>query len=175
MTANRLLFWPAVIAIVFLLLALLEWPYGFYTLLKWVVTGVAVYYAYTIYETLQKTNGWFWALAVIAVLNNPIAPIHLGDKGLWNIIDVVIVVFFIVLISIKFQTSEGGSEMSQGERLEAVKEYLKEHKEMTNREHRKITGASEATATRDLDELEKQGVVEQVGKTGKYVKYRLKS
>lgn len=93
-----LLRWPAIVAIIFLLLALLEWPYGFYTLLKWVVTGVAVYYAYSIYEIIKKTNAWFWTLVAIAILNNPIAPIHLGDKGLWNIIDVIIAIFFLIFI-----------------------------------------------------------------------------
>lgn len=104
MNNSRLIIWPAIIAIIFLLLALLDWPYGFYTLLKWIVTGVAVYYAYSIYEIIQKTNAWFWALVVIAVLNNPIAPIHLGDKGLWNIIDVIIVLFLLLLIT-KYRVS----------------------------------------------------------------------
>lgn len=98
MTTNRLIVWPAIIAILFLLLALLEWPYGFYTLLKWVVTGAAVYYAYFIYEIIQKTNAWFWILVAIAVLNNPIAPIYLRDKGLWNIIDVIIAILFLIFI-----------------------------------------------------------------------------
>lgn len=101
MTTNRLIIWPAVVAIIFLLLALLDWPYGFYTLLKWVVTGVAVYYAYSIYEIIKKTNAWFWTLVVIAVFNNPIAPIYLGDKGLWNIIDVIIAILFAMLILTK--------------------------------------------------------------------------
>lgn len=99
MTTNRLIIWPAIVAIIFLLLALLDWPYGFYTLLKWIVTGVAVYYAYTIYESIKKTNSWFWILIAIAILNNPIAPIHLGDKGLWNIIDVIIALFLLILVT----------------------------------------------------------------------------
>jgi len=68
----------------------------------------------------------------------------------------------------------GGLYQEEDDRLQRVKEYLRENKEITNSQHRELTGISEAQATRDFDKLEKQGIVEQIGKTGKYVKYRLK-
>ncbi len=60
-------------------------------------------------------------------------------------------------------------------RQRLVMDYLKKNREITNDEYQELTKVSDAQATRDLDELEKQGIVEQIGDTGKYVKYRLKS
>ncbi len=67
-----------------------------------VVTAVAVYYAYYLYEALKRKDFWFWALVIIAILFNPIVPIYLYDKSVWGIIDVIVAVFFVVLI-IKFK------------------------------------------------------------------------
>ena len=83
----------------------------------------------------------------------------------------LITVIIFALVNRKYQ---GSKDMPQEERLDLVKKRLQTSTEITNKGYRELTGVSEATATRDMDELEKQGVVEQVGKTGKYVKYRLK-
>jgi arginine exporter protein ArgO len=66
--------------------------------LRWVVTGVAIYYAYFLYTVYTEKVAWFWGLVIVAILFNPIAPIYLYNKGLWNIIDVVVAVFLISLI-----------------------------------------------------------------------------
>lgn len=90
---------PAIIVIISLLLTFLDWSsYGYYTLMKFIVTGVSVYYAYWLYEKLQVTNFWLWFLVATAILFNPIIPIHLGDKSLWEVIDVVVIIFLISLI-----------------------------------------------------------------------------
>jgi len=90
---------PAIAAIIFLLLTFLDWSsYGYYTLMKFVVTGVCVYYAYWLYEKLQATNFWFLFLVATAILFNPIIPISLGDKNLWEVIDIVVIIFLISLI-----------------------------------------------------------------------------
>ena len=64
-------------------------------------------------------------------------------------------------------------DKSELRRKQAV-DYLKEKKEITNDEYQKLTGVSDAQATRDLNVLEKQGIVEQIGVTGHAVKYKLK-
>lgn len=64
-------------------------------------------------------------------------------------------------------------DKQEWQKREAAK-HLKKTGEITNTQYRKLVGVSQSQATRDLDDLEKSGVVEQVGKTGKYVKYRLK-
>jgi len=67
-------------------LALLPMPYGYYMLMRLVMTAVFVYAAYLLYE--QGKGMWF-VLAATAVLYNPLIPIHLGDKGLWTIVNIV--------------------------------------------------------------------------------------
>ena len=89
--------WPAIISIVFLLLSFASWPYGYYTFMKFIVTGTTIYYAYYIYE-IKKQNFWFWGLVAIAILFNPLVPIYLRDKILWEVIDTVVVIFLISLI-----------------------------------------------------------------------------
>jgi len=46
-----------------------------------------------------------------------------------------------------------------------------QNKRVANNDIEKLLGVSDATATRYLDELEREGRVRQVGKTGKYVYY----
>lgn len=86
---------PAIISIVLLLLALLSWPYGFYTFLKIAITIVSAYYAYYIYENklTETLSFWFWGLIFIAILFNPIFPIYL-NRGVWGILDILTAVFF---------------------------------------------------------------------------------
>lgn len=47
-------------------------------------------------------------------------------------------------------------------------------KTVTNNDIEKLLGVSDATATRYLSELEKEGKVQQVGTTGRGVEYRIK-
>ena len=55
-----------------------------------------------------------------------------------------------------------------------VLNFLKEKGEITNDDVEKALGVSDATATRYLDYLQKQGLIVQIGKEGRFVKYRLK-
>ena len=63
-----------------------------------------------------------------------------------------------------------GMEEKKGKILE----LLKEKNKITNNDVEKLLGVSDATATRYLDELEKQGKIKQIGKTGRAVYYQLK-
>ncbi|MBU1922642.1 MAG: hypothetical protein KJ710_00010 [Candidatus Omnitrophica bacterium] len=90
---------PAIIAVIVLLLSFIDWSsYGYYTFLKFLVTGVAIYYAYFIYTKLILKGFWFWSLVGIAVLFNPIVPIYLYEKGVWMIIDIMVIIYLIVLV-----------------------------------------------------------------------------
>lgn len=77
-----------VLAGIMLLLAALpeSYDYGFYQLLRIVVTLAAVYGVYVAFK--QEQPAWVWVLGIIAVLFNPIVPIHL-DKETWMFHDVV--------------------------------------------------------------------------------------
>ena len=87
---------PAIIASILLLLTFFSWPYGYYTFLRIVVTGVAIYYGYYIYQQnlAEKMSIWFWGLITITILFNPIFPIYL-NKATWGILDVLTAVFFV--------------------------------------------------------------------------------
>jgi hypothetical protein len=82
-----------IIAIVLLLWALDKHPYGYYTLLRFVVCGVTAYSAYLAVEL--KKNGWAWTFGIIALLFNPIIPFHLG-RDIWQIVDVGVAILLLV-------------------------------------------------------------------------------
>ena len=93
-----------VIAIILLFWALDKHPYGYYTLLRFVVGGVSAYGAYFAVEL--KENGWAWTLGIIAILFNPIVPIYL-DKGTWAFIDFgVAIILLISLFLLRKSKSE---------------------------------------------------------------------
>ena len=90
---------PAIIAIIALLLTFIDWhSYGYYTIMKFIVTGAMAYYAYYIYEVFKKQDFWFWSSIVIAILFNPVAPINLGGKSMWIGVDVLVIGYLIVLM-----------------------------------------------------------------------------
>jgi len=85
-----------VICIIALLLAIPSiWPYGYYQLLRWLVSGTAIFILYAILK-LEKIT-WTWIMAIIAILFNPIVPINLV-KETWVIIDLIVAVLFLVSI-----------------------------------------------------------------------------
>ena len=57
---------------------------------------------------------------------------------------------------------------------EKILKELQNKQKITNNDVEKLLGVSDATATRYLDELEKDGKIRQVGKTGKHVYYLLR-
>lgn len=80
------------IAIVALLLAIPSiWPYGYYQILRWLITGIAIFVAH-VSSKLEKTM-WVLAMSIVAILFNPIAPIYLA-KETWVVIDLVTAVLF---------------------------------------------------------------------------------
>lgn len=75
-----------------LLFALADWPYAYYQLLRWATCGVSVYVAYIAYIWQKK---WIvWIFTFIAILFNPLVPIHL-KRELWSVIDLVCALLFI--------------------------------------------------------------------------------
>lgn len=81
------------IASVFLFIALVpDLPYGYYQILRWIVCACACFTAYVGME--KEIHGWMGIFAVIAVLFNPILPIHL-PREVWQPIDVVVGIIFL--------------------------------------------------------------------------------
>lgn len=84
---------------IILILALINgWPYGFFTLLRIVVTTASFYLAWACYE--QKANKyWIWIFGGIGLLFNPLVPIYLSRET-WVPIDLIIGIFFMACIFI---------------------------------------------------------------------------
>ncbi len=73
---------------VLLMLALLPLPYGFYTLLRICICLVCGWLAYEQFKHDNAVGVWVVVLGAIAVLYNPILPIHL-TREIWSILNVV--------------------------------------------------------------------------------------
>lgn len=96
----------------FLLLALLPWPIGYFTLLRVIITGVAAVLAYLSFtKDGLRSAAWGWTFIVIAALFNPVFPVHLG-RGLWMMVDIVVAGTFYFHL----RTFSGGSVSLSSER-----------------------------------------------------------
>ena len=85
----------AVISVFMLLLAIPRLPYGYYILLRWVVSAAALFSAWAAYECKRKF--WVFVMGGIAILFNPVIPVHLL-KETWIAIDFIVAVVFLVSI-----------------------------------------------------------------------------
>lgn len=85
------------VAIGFLFVALSSGlPYGYFTLMKFVVCAVGIYLAYKIYEE-NRESLWIWAFSFVSILFNPVFPIYLKREQ-WEVIDLLTGVFFVASI-----------------------------------------------------------------------------
>lgn len=73
--------------------ALGGWPYGYYQLLRFLVCGVSLYVAYMAYSWQKLWATWLFG--IVAVLFNPLLPIHLS-REIWQPIDVICAIIFVV-------------------------------------------------------------------------------
>lgn len=85
--------WLLVIASALLLIATEKMPYGYYTLTRIVVCGLACLFAYVGWEGDVASRIWSTIFGLAAVLFNPIFPIHLS-RGNWFGIDIGVAVIF---------------------------------------------------------------------------------
>jgi len=92
--------WFKFLAIIFLLGALADNPYGYYQFLRWLILFVGAYSAYSAYK-LGRTV-WAWIFGAIAILFNPIIPFYLS-RDAWQIIDVVVAIIFFASLFYKYE------------------------------------------------------------------------
>lgn len=85
---------------VLLLLGILNvWPYGYYTILRWVICVVAIFNA--VGFSKSKLTGWVLVFVALAFLFNPLFPVYL-NKSSWVGIDLIsAIIFFLSAYSIK--------------------------------------------------------------------------
>ncbi len=84
---------PSIIAILMLLGSLGHWPYGYYTLLRFIVCGTSAYIAFIAYS--NRSTWAVWVFAIMAVLFNPIAPFYLG-REIWQVVDFISAILIII-------------------------------------------------------------------------------
>ena len=96
MKANKNKNIAIVISATFLFLAMFSgWPYGFFTLLHLIVFGTTTYLTWSAYRSEKQT--WIWIFGFIALVFNPLIPLHLG-RDLWMWVDLLVAVFLIISI-----------------------------------------------------------------------------
>jgi len=86
----------AAIPAVMLLAALASWPYGYYTFLRLVVTACAIALVVIEYQRTDKLSVLSIALIGVALLFNPLIPVHL-TRDMWALIDVACGVLFAII------------------------------------------------------------------------------
>jgi hypothetical protein len=79
-------------AVLLLIAAAGKHPYGFYMVLRLVITVGAVYWAWRVYKVGQRA--WTWMFVAVALLLNPFLPIRM-QRTQWQPIDLYLGIFLI--------------------------------------------------------------------------------
>ena len=78
-----------------LLLCLLDMPYGFFVLVRFIATAAFCYFAFEEYQDGNKER--MILFIILAVLFQPFMKISLG-RVIWNIVDIVVAGYLIYLL-----------------------------------------------------------------------------
>ncbi len=97
----------------FAFVAIADLPYGYYQLLRWTTCGVAIALAVQLYRTSHI--GWVWALGILAVLFNPLIPIHF-ERETWRIFDGTAGFLFLAAFIITKKQKEEANKTSHSNR-----------------------------------------------------------
>lgn len=84
-----------IVMAVILLVCLGDMPYGYYQLVRFVAMVVFAYLSYDYF--IAKREGIGYTFATLALLFQPFFKISLG-RTMWNIVDVIVATFLIVLL-----------------------------------------------------------------------------
>lgn len=79
-----------IVLAVMLFAALLDMPYGYYQLLRFVATLSFVYLAYQAGASGAAPQ-WVWVYGALALLFQPVFKIALG-REIWNVVDVIVAI-----------------------------------------------------------------------------------
>lgn len=77
-----------IVSLLLLAASLIDLPYGFYTFLRFVVCGFSVYCIVVLVDIYKKKIGYYFIPICVALLFNPLFPVHL-DRDTWAIIDLI--------------------------------------------------------------------------------------
>lgn len=93
-----------IIGIVLLCISFFDVGYFFYQLLRWYICLLGLYIVFWYYEKKDKIL-WVWIFGLIAVIFNPIAPIHF-KHDIWVILDVIVMVILWYNIKISYLNND---------------------------------------------------------------------
>lgn len=88
----------------------------------------------------------------------------------------IIVILFLIFFRERIKKTiiyRSSKQKKIEERKKKIIGLLRKKDRITNNEVQKSLGVSDATATRYLDDLEKEGKIKQVGQKGRFVYYKL--
>jgi hypothetical protein len=74
--------------------ALGHWRYGYYMLLRVVVTAAAALLTAFAYQRTSTFSVWIGLFLVVAAVFNPIVPLHL-TRGAWSILNIAAAALFV--------------------------------------------------------------------------------
>ena len=94
--------------------------------------------------------------------------------GIGLLIGIVIGIYVGMDKNSRFSGSKVNQYELKEDNIAKLKEFIKGKKEITNKDVEDLLNMSDPTATRYLDKLEEAGLVKQVGKVGRGVKYEVK-
>jgi hypothetical protein len=77
-----------------LIAAIGRWPYGYYMLLRVVVFAAGLLIAALIYQRMKQVTIWVGLFAIMAIVFNPIIPVHL-TRGVWSILNLAAAGIFV--------------------------------------------------------------------------------
>lgn len=80
-----------------------------------------------------------------------------------------------VCVTSKIGTHVNKQQTEKQTRKEKILEIIRERGSVTNDDIEKILNVSDTTATNYLQDLEREGLIEQIGERGRFVSYRLKT
>jgi hypothetical protein len=83
---------------ILLFICLLDMPYGYYQLVRFIAFGVFVYLGFKEFENSNQSLGFIYLL--LAILFQPIFKIALG-RELWNIVDVIVGLGLLISLFVK--------------------------------------------------------------------------
>jgi len=89
--------WAIVTTACLCFVAVVDMPYSFYRLLRWIVCAVALMSAWQLQKS--RRSGWVWSHAIVALLFNPLTPFYFS-KGTWSLIDLLAGMLFLVTLQI---------------------------------------------------------------------------
>lgn len=76
--------WVLLGASIFAFIAIADLSYGYYRLLRWTTCGVAIASMVQLYR--MSRIGWVWTLGILALLFNPLLPLHF-ERDTWKFFD----------------------------------------------------------------------------------------